>query len=50
MKDRLIVRTLCLTLVIATTGIVYLMATGVNVDKAVSLAVAAGWYKLVRKV
>lgn len=38
-----IVVTLCACLFIATVGIVYLMATGHNVAKEVSLAIAAQW-------
>ncbi len=49
--DRAIIAvTLCGTLVAATLGILYLMATGHNVNIEATLAVAAGWYKLVEKL
>lgn len=42
--------TLCACLLIATIGIVGLMATGHNVNKEVSIAVAAGFYKLCERL
>ena len=38
--------TLCAVLATATAGILLLMYTGHNVNKEVSIAVAAGFYKL----
>jgi len=50
-SDRAIITvTLCGTLVAATLGILYLMAIGRNVNIEATLAVAAGWYKLVEKL